>query len=368
MRIEKEPFGVLPDGTAVDIYTLVNASGMTARITPYGGTLVSLTAPDREGKMGDVVLGFDTLAEYLDRSPFFGCLVGRYANRIGGGTFSLEGVDYQLAKNNGPNSLHGGLQGFDKRVWAASARETSRGPALELSLVSPNGDQGYPGTLSVMVVYTLTDEGAWRIDYTATTDKTTIVNLTNHCYFNLSAGASPTVLDHELTLNADTFTPVDETLIPTGEVCEVAGTPLDFRHSTPIGARIDAGHAQLGFGGGYDHNWVVNGQPGTLRFTARVADPASGRVMEVLTTEPGVQVYTANMMPPIPGKGGMTYPRRGGDLPGDAALPRFTEQARVPVDGVDAGADVPVDDGVQVWDDGRIALGYTRSRLLTGSR
>ncbi len=311
MRIEKTSFGTLPDGTPVSIYTLVNASGMTARITPYGGTLVSLTTPDRDGVMGDVVLGFDTLAEYLDHSPFFGCLVGRYANRIGGGAFSLEGVDYQLAKNNGPNSLHGGLRGFDKRVWAAAARETSSGPALELSLMSPNGDQGYPGTLSVMVVYTLTDAGAWRIDYTATTDKTTIVNLTNHCYFNLSAGASATVLDHELWLNADAYTPVDATLIPTGERGCVAGTPLDFRQSTRIGARIDDDHAQLGYGGGYDHNWVVNGEPGVLRLAARVFEPASGRVMEVSTTEPGVQVYTANMMQPLPGKGGVTYVRRG---------------------------------------------------------
>lgn len=311
MKIAKDVFGTLDAGTEVTLYTLVNARGMTARITPYGGTIVSLTAPDRDGKMGDVVLGFDTLEAYLERSPFFGCLVGRYANRLAHAAFTLEGAKIQLEKNDGENALHGGREGFDKRVWNASARETSHGPALELSLVSPNGDQGYPGSLSVNVVYTLTDQGALRIDYTAWTDKTTVVNLTNHSYFNLSAGAAPTVLDHELMLNADAFTPVDGTLIPTGELRPVAGTPLDFREPTPIGARIDADDAQLAYGGGYDHNWVINGQPGTLRVAARVTEPLTGRVMEVLTTEPGVQVYTANMMPPIEGKGGAVYQRRG---------------------------------------------------------
>ena len=311
MKIEKVGYGTLAGGVEVPLYTLVNAQGMTARITPYGGTVVSLTAPDRDGEMGDVVLGFDTLEAYPERSPFFGCLVGRYANRLAHAAFTLEDAKIQLEKNDGENALHGGREGFDKRVWNAVARETTHGPALELSLVSPNGDQGYPGSLSVNVVYTLTDDGALRLDYTAWTDKTTVVNLTNHSYFNLSAGAAPTVLDHELMLNADAFTPVDETLIPTGEVRPVAGTPLDFSESTPIGARIDADDVQLAYGGGYDHNWVINGQPGTLRLAARVTEPLSGRVMEVLTTEPGVQVYTANMMPPIEGKGGAVYQRRG---------------------------------------------------------
>ncbi len=311
MKIAKDIFGTLDAGTEVTLYTLVNAQGMTARITPYGGTIVSLTAPDRDGTMGDVVLGFDTLDDYLDHSPFFGCLVGRYANRLAHAAFTLDGVKVQLEKNDGENALHGGREGFDKRVWNASARETSHGPALELSLVSPNGDQGYPGSLSVNVVYTLTAQGALCIDYTAWTDKTTVVNLTNHSYFNLSAGAAPTVLDHELMLNADAFTPVDGTLIPTGELRPVAGTPLDFREPTSIGARIDADDPQLAHGGGYDHNWVINGEAGALRLAARVTEPLTGRVMEVLTTEPGVQVYTANMMPSIEGKGGAVYQRRG---------------------------------------------------------
>jgi aldose 1-epimerase len=311
MKIEKQRYGTMKDGTEVALYTLENASGMTARITPYGGIVVSLTAPDRGGEMGDVVLGFDTLDEYLDHNPFFGCLVGRYANRIAGGTFTLEGVSYTLAKLDGINALHGGFEGFDKRLWAATARETSHGPALELRLVSPNGDQGYPGSLSVNVLYTLTDDGALRIDYTAWTDRATVINLTNHSYFNLSAGASPTIHDHVLMVNADAFTPGDETLVPTGEVRSVAGTPLDFREATPVGARIDEDDTQLRYGGGYDHNWVVNGQPGTLRLAARVTEPLSGRVMEVWTTEPGVQVYTTNMLPPMPGKGGAVYGRRG---------------------------------------------------------
>ncbi|MGC9348917.1 MAG: aldose epimerase family protein [Anaerolineae bacterium] len=311
MKIKKAPFGTLQDGTDVSLYTLVNDAGMRAAITPYGGTIVELTAPDREGEMGDVVLGFDSLEDYVERSPFFGCLVGRYANRIAHGTFTLEGVTYELATNDGQNHLHGGLRGFDKQVWEAIARESDAGPALELSTTSPDGEEGYPGTLSVNVLYTLTDDNALRIDYTATTDKTTVVNLTNHTYFNLSAGEAKTVLDHVLVINADTFTPVDETLIPTGEVRSVAGTPLDFRTPTPIGARIDDEDEQLGYGGGYDHNWVINGEPGELRMAARVTEPESGRVMEVLTTEPGVQVYTANMMPPsLEGKGGRVYGRR----------------------------------------------------------
>jgi aldose 1-epimerase len=268
--------------------------------------------------MADVVLGFDTLDEYLDHSPFFGCLVGRYGNRIAGGAFTLDGETYTLATNDGPNHLHGGVEGFDKKLWAASARESEYGPSLRLTYTSPDGEEGYPGTLHVTVVYTLMDEGpnadgALRIDYMATTDKPTVVNLTNHSYFNLSAGEAKTILDHELMLNADHFTPVDETLIPTGEIRPVAGTPMDFREMTRVGARIDADDAQLELGGGYDHNWVLNGEPGTLRLAARVVDPATGREMAVHTTEPGVQLYTGNMMPEtLPGKGDRTYVRRGG--------------------------------------------------------
>ncbi len=313
MKIEKQSFGMLADGTEVFLYTLVNAQGMRATITNYGGIVVSLTAPDRDGTFADVVLGFDTLAEYVAHSPYFGCLVGRFGNRIANGRFTLKGVEYVLAQNDGQNHLHGGIQGFDKKVWTPCAFETAAGPALALVYASPDGEEGYPGTLSVTATYTLTDDNALKIDYMATTDKTTVVNLTNHSYFNLSAGAAETILDHEMLINADTFTPVDGTLIPTGELRPVAGTVMDFRTPTPIGARINADDAQLKFGGGYDHNWVVNGEPGVLRLAARVYEPTSGRVMEVHTTEPAIQFYAGNMMPPtLPGKGGRVYVRRGG--------------------------------------------------------
>jgi aldose 1-epimerase len=260
-----------------------------------------------------VVLGFDTLAEYVDHNPFFGCLVGRYGNRIANARFTLEGVEYVLAQNDGQNHLHGGNKGFDKRLWASEARETIQGPALALHYTSSDGEEGYPGMLSVAVLYTLTNDHALQIDYKATTDKATVVNLTNHSYFNLSAGTADDILDHEMQLHADRFTPIDDTLIPTGELRPVAGTPLDFCTPTPIGARINADDEQIVLGGGYDHNWVVNGQAGKLRPAARVYEPTSGRVMEVLTTEPGVQFYAGNMMPPsMPGKGGRTYVRRGG--------------------------------------------------------
>lgn len=311
MQILKSFFGSLADGTAVPIYTLVNARGMGVRITPYGGIVQSLMVPDRTGKLGDVVLGFDSLADYLDHSPFFGCLVGRYANRIANATFTLDGVDYALPAMGGPHTLHGGTEGFDKRVWGAQAIETPPGPALSLRLISPDGDQGYPGALYVSVVYTLADDNALRIDYTAQADKPTVVNLTNHSYFNLAAGAAETVHDHVLMVNADAFTPGDAALIPSGEIAPVEGTPMDLRTPVRIGDRVDLPDEQLKNGGGFDHNWVLNGQAGTLRLAACVEEPSSGRVMEVLTTEPGVQIYTANMMTPMLGKGGAIYSRRG---------------------------------------------------------
>ena len=313
MKIKKDVFGILADGADVALYTLVNDRGMKARITPYGGIIVSLTAPDRDGTMGDVVLGFDALQEYVEHNPFFGCLVGRFGNRIANGKFTLDGIEYVLAQNDGQNHLHGGLKGFDKKLWGSQALETPEGPALELTYTSPDGEEGYPGTLSVKVVYTLTHDNALKIEYTATTDKPTVVNLTNHSYFNLSAGVSDTILEHEMMINADRFTPVDGTLIPTGELRPVDHTPLDFRTSTPIGARIEADDAQLKFGGGYDHNWIVNGEAGQLRLAARVTEPVSGRVMEVYTTEPAIQFYAGNMMPPsMKGKGGRVLKRRGG--------------------------------------------------------
>ena len=314
MKIKKEPFGTLADGTEVALYTLVNDQGMKATITNYGGILVSLYTPDRDGAFQDVVLGFDTFDEYAEHNPFFGALVGRYGNRIAHCTFTLGGVEYALERGRGPHHLHGGFKGgFDKKVWTPRAVETANGPALELTYTSPDGEAGYPGNLATQVVYTLTAENALQIDYRATTDKATVVNLTNHSYFDLSAGAADNILGHEIMITADLFTPVNEALIPTGELRSVQGTPLDFRTSTPIGARIDADDEQLRYGGGYDHNWVVNGQPGDLRLAAKVHEPTSGRVMSVYTTEPAVQFYAGNMMPPsMPGKGGRTYVRRGG--------------------------------------------------------
>jgi aldose 1-epimerase len=313
MKIKKQPYGTLADGTPVDLYTLVNDNGVKATITNYGGIVVSLLVPDRDGKMADVVLGFDTLQEYAEHNPFFGCLVGRFGNRIASGKFFLDGHEVLLVANAGGNHLHGGRAGFDKKVWQAQAFERADGPALKLRYTSPDGEENYPGTLSVKVVYTLANENGLKIEYEATTDRPTVVNLTNHSYFNLSAGAAPDILGHEMMINADRFTPVDDTLIPTGELRSVEGSPLDFRQSTPIGARIDADDEQIGYGGGYDHNWIVNGEPGELRLAARVTEPRSGRVMEVHTTEPAVQFYAGNMMPPsMPGKGGATYLRRGG--------------------------------------------------------
>jgi aldose 1-epimerase len=309
--ILKEPFGTTQDGQPVDLYTLRNAHGVEARICNYGGIVVSLKVPDKHGRFGDVVLGYDTLAEYEKASPYFGCLIGRYGNRIAKGQFTLDGQLYTLATNNGPNALHGGLKGFDKRVWRAHAYQSPQGPALELRYLSPDGEEGYPGDLAVTAVYTLTDDNALRLDYTATTDKPTIVNLTQHSYFNL-AGQGP-ILGHEVYINADRFTPVDATLIPTGELRPVGGTPFDFRRPTAIGARIDWNDEQLKFGGGYDHNWVINKRPGELALHARVHEPTTGRVLEVLSTEPGLQFYTGNFLDgTLTGKGGWRYEFRHG--------------------------------------------------------
>ncbi len=312
MKIKKSIFGVLNDGTEIALYTLVNDTGMKVSITNYGGIVVSLFVPDRNGIMGDVVLGFDSLQEYETHNPFFGCLVGRFGNRIAHSKFSIDGSEYKLAQNNGENHLHGGLSGFDKKVWKAKAIETKMGPALTLKYISPDGEEGYPGTLAVKVVYTLTNQNALRIHYMASTDKKTVVNLTNHSYFNLSAGASRTILDHSMMINADEFTPVDETLIPTGELRSVENTPLDFRTPTLIGARINQDDPQLKYGGGYDHNWIVNGEAGQLRLAAKVFEQNSGRVMKVITTEPAIQFYAGNMLPVINGKNNTSYNKRGG--------------------------------------------------------
>ena len=311
--IEKKPYGRLADGTQVDIYVLTNANGVEAAITNYGGIVVSLKVPDRAGKFGDVVLGRGSLEEYVQSSPFFGCLVGRYGNRIAKGKFTLNGATYTLAVNNGPNHLHGGIRGFDKVVWQAKPTSTQAGPALELRYTSKDGEEGYPGTLAVSVTYTLTDANELRIDYAATTDKDTVVNLTNHSYFNLEGDGAVDVLSQELQINASRFTPVDENLIPLGELRPVLGTPFDFTRPHTIGERINADDEQMRRGSGYDHNFVVDGAACQLRLAARAFSAKTGRMLEVLTTEPGVQFYTGNFLDgTLRGKTGALCGKRSG--------------------------------------------------------
>ena len=311
--IEKKPYGRLADGTQVDIYVLTNANGVEAAITNYGGIVVSLKVPDRAGKFGDVVLGRGSLEEYVQSSPFFGCLVGRYGNRIAKGKFMLNGATYTLAVNNGPNHLHGGIRGFDKVIWQAKPTSTQAGPALELRYTSKDGEEGYPGTLAVTVTYTLTDANELRIDYAATTDKDTVVNLTNHSYFNLEGDGAVDVLSQELQINASRFTPVDENLIPLGELRPVLGTPFDFTRPHTIGERINADDEQMRRGSGYDHNFVVDGAACQLRLAARAFSAKTGRMLEVLTTEPGVQFYTGNFLDgTLRGKTGALCGKRSG--------------------------------------------------------
>lgn len=310
--ITSEVFGSLADGSEVHVFTLTNKAGVEARIINYGGIVLSLKVPDRNGKMGDVVLGFDTLADYLTKSPYFGCLVGRFGNRIAGGRFTLNGKTHTLAQNDGSNSIHGGIKGFDKVVWAATTKMTSDGPALGLNYVSKDGEEGFPGTLSVTAVYTLTEDNALALEFTAVTDKDTVVNLTHHSYFNLACKGD--VLDHVVTINADRFTPVSAILIPTGELRPVAGTPMDFRKPEKIGTRINVDDQQLKYGGGYDHNWVLNKKTeASLTLAATIFEPGSGRFMEVLTTEPGTQFYTGNFLDgSVVGKNGWAYKGRHG--------------------------------------------------------
>jgi aldose 1-epimerase len=311
--ITKETWGKTATGEPVDRYTLTNAKGASVQIITLGGTITSIKVPDRAGTVGEVTLGFDSLEGYLKPHPFFGVLVGRYGNRIGKAAFALDGKTYTLAKNNGEHSLHGGRKGFDKYVWKAREVASSAGLAIELTHVSPDGDEGFPGTLTATVVYTWSDANGLRIDYTATTDKPTVVNLTNHAYFNLSSGAAGTILDHELMLAADHFTPVDKGLIPTGEIRAVKGTPFDFTKARAIGQHIDATDEQIQYGGGYDHNFVLKGNAGTMRLAARVTERTSGRAMDVTTTEPGVQFYTGNFLDgTLVGRGGKTYGKRAG--------------------------------------------------------
>jgi len=309
--MKKSSYGKTTDGQAVDLYVLTNANGMEVAITNYGATVVSLKVPDRSGGFADVVLGFDKFDGYLGNEPYFGAVVGRYGNRIAGGRFTLDGHEYHLAQNDGKNTLHGGLKGFDKRVWSVKDVSKNDAPAIQLSYLSKDGEEGYPGNLSATVTYTLTARNELRIDYAATTDKPTVHNLTNHSYFNLAGEGNGDVLSHLMTIHADRFTPVDATLIPTGELQSVAGTPLDFRAPAAIGARIDADHEQIKLGHGYDHNFVLNRKGGELFLAARITEPTSGRVMEVLTTQPGLQFYTGNFLDgTIHGKGGKVYGRR----------------------------------------------------------
>jgi aldose 1-epimerase len=311
--VTQTPFGVTQAGDSIDLFTMVNANGIEVRAISYGGIILSLRTPDREGNFADIVLGYDDLQGYETDSPYFGAVVGRYGNRIANGRFTLDGETYDLARNNGPNHLHGGVRGFDKVVWEAESMESHDGVSVVFSHTSPAGDEGYPGELSVRVTYTLSDSDELIVDYIATTDAPTPVNLTQHTYFNLVGDAARDVLDHELMINADAYTPVDSTLIPTGAIAPVAGTPFDFTTPTPIGARIDSQNEQLANGGGYDHNFVLNRGGTGLVLAARVTEPTTGRVLEVRTTEPGLQFYSGNFLDgSIRGKSGRIYGHRYG--------------------------------------------------------
>ena len=311
MPISRQALGASDDGAAIERFVLTNASRLEADIMTYGGTLLALRVPDRDGALGDVVLGFEAWQSYLGDHPYFGSLIGRYANRIARGQFALNGVVHTLARNDGPHHLHGGPNGFHRRTWQPEPGALPDEPSLALTYHSRDGEEGYPGNLSVRVVYTLTHQNELRIDYAATSDRDTVVNLTHHAYFNL--GSSGTILNHELELAASRFLPVDETLIPLGEVREVRGTAMDFRKAARIGARIEDDDEQLRRGLGYDHTWVLDAPPGALGFAARLCEPSSGRAMEVWTTEPGVQFYAGNRLDgTLAGKRGQRYARHSG--------------------------------------------------------
>ena len=311
--VTRVAFGRLPDGRAVEQFTLVNAHGVEVRAITYGAIITALRTPDRAGQLDDVVYGFDSLAGYLKDPPYFGAVVGRYANRIGKARFTLDGVTHQVTPNDGPNSLHGGKRGFDKVLWSGESSQSDSGAAVTFRYTSPDGEEGYPGTLAVTVRYLLTPNDELVVDYEARTDKATPVNLSQHSYFNLHGGGRGDIRDHVLTLDASAITPVDSTLIPTGEIAAVAGTPFDFRTPTAIGARIDQPHPQLRYGRGYDHNWVLDrGGRAGLVHAARLLDPSTGRTLDVSTTEPGIQFYAGNFLDgTIRGKGGRVYPHRG---------------------------------------------------------
>jgi aldose 1-epimerase len=309
MSVKVEPFGKTPDGQAVEIVTMTNGKGITARITSYGGTIVSFETPDRNGKPGDIVLGFDNVEAYSKpTNPFFGAIIGRYGNRIGGAKFTLDGKEYKLGVNDGNNTLHGGKIGYHQVLWKIEKAEAKDGKAeLKLSYLSKDGEEGFPGNLKCVVTYTLTADNKLEMKYEATTDKPTVVNMTNHAYWNLAGQGSGDVLGHEVMINADKITAVDKQLIPTGEFMDVNGTPFDFTKPMTIGSRIK----QIDIGG-YDHNFVLKGKPGKMKLAARVYEPTSGRVMEIQTTEPGIQFYSGNFLDgTLKGKEGKVYNKHG---------------------------------------------------------
>ncbi|MEP7362107.1 MAG: aldose epimerase family protein [Acidobacteriota bacterium] len=332
MTITKQAFGSTGAGETVDLYTLSNTKGMEVKVSTYGADVVSIKVPDKSGKLGDVVLGFDSLAGYLKTNPYFGAIVGRYGNRIAKGVFTLDGATFKLAVNDGANHLHGGLRGFDKAVWSAKEMSTPDGVRLDLSYMSKDGEEGYPGELNTTVSYTLSGEkNELRIGYEAITTKPTVLNLTNHSYFNLAGQGEGDILNHSVTIMADRFTPVDAGLIPTGELKPVEGTPFDFRTPHTIGERIDAKDQQLVFGKGYDHNFVLNKHSGDLEVVARVTEPTTGRELEVLTTEPGLQFYTGNFLDgTLTGKSEKVYGRRSAFCMETQHFPNSPNQASFP--------------------------------------
>jgi len=317
-KLMMAPFDRTPDNEVVDLITMRNTNGIEMTVLTYGGVIKTLRTPDRTGAVDDIVLGFDDLASYVTKSPYFGTLIGRYGNRIAKGKFTLDGATYTLPTNNGPNSLHGGDKGWDKAVWKFDTFNNATGVGVILTHTSPDGDQGYPGTVKAKVTYTLTDQDQLIVDYEAITDKATVINLTQHSYFNLAGGKAADILGHELMLNAAQYTPVDDTLIPTGQIADVEGTPFDFRKSTAIGARINDKNEQLEKGPGYDHNFVLSRQGPGLVDAAEVYEPTTGRTLTISTTEPAIQFYSGNFLsadpkqPPLTGKGGRIYPKHSG--------------------------------------------------------
>jgi aldose 1-epimerase len=339
--IQKSSFGTTADGQAVDLYTLTNAKGMTVTISNYGGTIVNLKVPDRKGNSADVVLGYDSVGEYAAGKSYFGATIGRYGNRIAHGKFQLDGKTYTLPKNDGDNTLHGGLIGFNKKVWKATVIPTDDASVLELTYLSRDGEEGFPGNLTSKVVFTLpSNHNELKIDYSASTDKNTVLNLTNHSYFNLAGEGSGDILEHQLKLNASHYTPVDATLIPTGEIAVVKDTPFDFLKSTAIGVRINNDNEQLKFGKGYDHNWVLDRKAGSagLEVAAEAYEPKTGRVLEVLTTEPGVQFYTGNFLDGAKGKANKPYAFRSAFCLETQHFPDSPNQKNFPTTELKAGA------------------------------